>query len=96
MALQLCTCLREASTNTVGCASRERLHCQDCPYQFGACPEFTGASDYAEDAAAFELPVQPGDVIVAGTDGLWDNVPEDDLLPLLPEAEEGALQARIV
>ena len=70
------------------------LRGQDCPYQFGACPEFTGASDYAEDAAAFELPVQPGDVIVAGSDGLWDNVPEDDLLPLLPEAEEGALQAR--
>lgn len=76
-------------------SSHGLLHGQDCPYQFGACPEFTGASDYAEDAAAFELPVQRGDVIVAGTDGLWDNVPEEDLLPLLPEAEEGALQARI-
>lgn len=40
--------------------------------------------------------MRPGDVIVAGTDGLWDNVPEADLLPLLPEAEEGALQARTV
>lgn len=65
---------------------------QDCPYQFGACPEFTGATDYAEDAASFELPVQPGDILVAGTDGLWDNVPEADVLPLLPDAEEGALQ----
>ncbi|KAK9827359.1 hypothetical protein WJX81_000872 [Elliptochloris bilobata] len=68
-------------------------HHFDCPYQFGACPEFTGASDYAEDAAAFELPVQPGDVIVVGTDGLWDNVPEQDVLPLLPDAGEGALQS---
>ena len=33
-------------------------HFFDCPLQFGAVPEHTNASDYAEDADLFELAVQ--------------------------------------
>ena len=49
-------------------------------------------TDSAEDAAVCELAVQPGDVILAGSDGLWDNCYDAELLPLLPEGPEGAQQ----
>ena len=67
-------------------------HFFDCPFQFGACPDYSEQTDSAEDAAVCELAVQPGDVILAGSDGLWDNCYDEELLPLLPEAPDGAQQ----
>ena len=69
-------------------------HFFDCPFQFGACPDYSEQTDSAEDAAVCELAVQPGDVILAGSDGLWDNCYDEELLPLLPGSPEGAQQAR--
>ena len=46
-------------------------HFFDCPFQFGACPDYSESTDSAEDAAITELAVQPGDVLLAGSDGLW-------------------------
>jgi hypothetical protein len=70
-------------------------HFFDCPFQFGACPDYSEQTDSAEDAAVCELAVQPGDVILAGSDGLWDNCYDEELLPLLPDGPEGAQQARM-
>lgn len=67
-------------------------HFFDCPLQFGACPDFSESTDSAEDAAVFELAVQPGDVLLAGSDGLWDNCYDHELLPLLPSGPEGVDQ----
>ena len=39
-----------------------------------------------------ELQVHPGDVLLAGSDGLWDNCYDPELLQLLPEQPEGAQQ----
>ncbi len=36
--------------------------------------------------------VLPGDVLLAGSDGLWDNCYDAELLQLLPEHAEGAQQ----
>ncbi len=41
-----------------------------------------------------ELAVQPGDVLLAGSDGLWDNCYDEELLALLPASPEAAEQAR--
>jgi len=60
--------------------SRPLEHHFDCPLQFGCCPEFTNATDKASSADLYLQPVQPGDVIVAGSDGLWDNVYDADVL----------------
>jgi hypothetical protein len=38
------------------------------------------------------MQVQPGDVLLAGSDGLWDNCYESELLQLLPDRAEGAAQ----
>ncbi|BDA48584.1 Protein phosphatase PTC7 homolog [Coccomyxa sp. Obi] len=68
-------------------------HFFDCPLQFGACPDFSESTDSAEDAAVFELAVQPGDVLLAGSDGLWDNCYDHELLQLLPDSPEAVEQA---
>ena len=69
-------------------------HFFDCPYQFASCPDFTNDTDQPEDAADYELQLQSGDVIVAATDGLWDNIHTQELLPLLPTSEDAVQQVR--
>ena len=59
-------------------------HFFDCPLQFAAYPDYTNATDTSDDAGLYEIPVQAGDLIVAGTDGLWDNVPQEEILSGLP------------
>ena len=63
-------------------------HFFDCPFQFAAAPEFAPQSDHVESASVVELDLMPGDVIVAGTDGMWDNLPEKELLSLLPSSPD--------
>ena len=58
-------------------------HFFDCPLQFAAYPDYTNATDSAEDAGLYQLPVQQGDLIVAGTDGLWDNVHQEEIVQIL-------------
>lgn len=61
-------------------------HFFDCPLQFAAYPDYTNATDTSDDAGLYEIPVQAGDMIVAGTDGLWDNVPQEEILSSLPSS----------
>lgn len=70
-------------------------HFFDCPYQFASCPDFTDDTDRPEDASDYELQLQSGDVIVAATDGLWDNLHTKELLPLLPASESDVKQAAL-
>ena len=67
-------------------------HFFDCPLQFGAAPDFSESTDNAEDAAVAELQVQLGDVLLAGSDGLWDNCFDSEILQMLPSRAEGAEQ----
>jgi protein phosphatase PTC7 len=55
-------------------------HFFDCPFQLGAAPEYVPETDEATDAAVLSGQVQGGDLIIMGTDGLWDNVPMEDIL----------------
>ena len=70
-------------------------HFFDCPYQFGA-RGFTTATDTAEDAAEVKIELQPGDVILAGTDGLWDNLPESEWLQMIPRSPNQIEQVYIL
>jgi protein phosphatase PTC7 len=73
-----------ARRGAVVARSRPLQHFFDCPLQLGAYPEYVDATDTAAQAELFEVDLQPGDVIVAGSDGLWDNLYEDELLAALP------------
>ena len=46
----------------------------NCPFQLG-WREFYPESDKAEDAETFAVDCRPGDALIMGSDGLWDNVP---------------------
>lgn len=62
----------------------------NCPYQLSH-PDFVANTDTPADATVDRLPVSPGDVLVAGTDGLWDNMWDDQLLAIVGAAlAEGA------
>ena len=55
------------------------------------CPDPTdseSSTDKAEDASLSELELQPSDLIVMATDGVWDNLYMDELISLLPKSPE--------
>lgn len=58
--------------------------------KLGAYPEFVDDTDTAAQAEVYEVPLQHGDIIVAGSDGLWDNAYEAEILGRLPRSAEGA------
>jgi protein phosphatase PTC7 len=53
----------------VAAKSKPLQHFFDCPLQFGSYPEFVEATDTADQAEMFDLPLQVGDIIVAGGGG---------------------------
>jgi protein phosphatase PTC7 len=50
----------------------------NCPFQLG-WSAFYPESDTADDAATFSVECIAGDVLVMGSDGLWDNVPHAEV-----------------
>jgi protein phosphatase PTC7 len=65
--------------------SPQQQHGFNFPYQLGAPGS---ASDAPSDADTFAVAVRPGDVVVAGTDGLFDNVFADEAARLACLAAE--------
>lgn len=49
------------------------------PFQLG----HHDASDHPSDAMLTTFPLEPGDVIVMGSDGLWDNLSESEILQIV-------------
>lgn len=72
-------------------ASTPLQHYFDCPYQLNNSE--TAPSDTSEDATMYELDVKEGDIIVAASDGLFDNVFTDDIISITTTSIAGALKA---
>jgi len=66
-------------------------HYFDCPYQL--CNPDAAPSDTAADAMCFELDVKEGDIIVAGSDGLLDNVFQQDIIDIVQASRKNALSS---
>ncbi|CAG9467459.1 unnamed protein product [Pedinophyceae sp. YPF-701] len=63
-----------------------RLHAWNQPYQLTGIAEDPDAlTDYAEDGEEADIVVRPGDIIVAGSDGLFDNVWPDEIATVIAE-----------
>ena len=60
------------------------------PFQLG----HHDASDRPSDAMLTTFPLEPGDVIVMGSDGLWDNLSESEILELVEELFTGTRYQR--
>ncbi|CAN6232564.1 unnamed protein product [Urochloa humidicola] len=63
--------------------SRPQQHRFNCPYQLSAT-----RGDSVGDADVGGVPVVSGDVVVVGTDGLWDNVFDTELERIVWESTE--------
>lgn len=72
--------------------SRPLQHFFDCPLQFGSL-NHVDATDSADQAETFTVPVEPGDVIIMGSDGLWDNAYEAEIVALAPKSASDARAA---
>jgi len=66
---------------TVVAATVEQLHSFNCPVQLG-----TSSSDTADSADLSAVEVEPGDITICCTDGLLDNVWEDEIVRLCADA----------
>jgi hypothetical protein len=80
--------LRLLRAGAVAWASPVQEHSWNCPYQLSH-PSVVPQTDTAEDAAVARLEVERGDVLVLGTDGLWDNMWEGELVSIVKKATGG-------
>ena len=82
------------SSHHVAFRSPQQLRAFNAPFQLGRAPDNElGAPDdrfeTPHDAALVRVPIRDGDVVVLATDGLFDNMPESEVLDILQAAEAG-------
>eukprot|EP00922_Rhytidocystis_sp_ex-Travisia-forbesii_P063948 GHVS01095106.1.p2 GENE.GHVS01095106.1~~GHVS01095106.1.p2 ORF type:complete len:341 (+),score=30.33 GHVS01095106.1:47-1024(+) len=73
--------LYRAKDRDIICRSQFQSHSFNFPLQLG-----TGSSDMPEHADVSECAVKKGDWIVLGTDGLWDNLYDNQVTEILDKA----------
>jgi protein phosphatase PTC7 len=61
--------------------TKEQQHSFNFPYQIG-----TGSADKPHHAQRIQVEVQPDDLIILGTDGLWDNLFDEDIIDVVANA----------
>ncbi|CEM15543.1 unnamed protein product [Vitrella brassicaformis CCMP3155] len=76
------------SVHEVVLKSEFQCHDFNFPVQLG-----TGSSDLPEHADVTEAPTQPGDWVLLASDGVWDNLYDDDILRVLERAPNPVLAA---
>lgn len=71
-------------------ATSQQQHSFNFPFQIGG----EGAmGDHPRQAARYKVELQPGDVIVAGTDGLWDNCFHNEILAVIRHCVDSGIPA---
>jgi len=63
--------------------SEEQQHYFNCPYQLG-----TGCDDTPDSARLEDVSIQPGDLILLATDGVFDNIFTDRIVDIVNSCEE--------
>lgn len=71
--------------------SKEQQHSFNFPYQLG-----TGSADMPSHAISVTVNIQPGDLVIVGTDGLWDNLYDDEIVELATSASEPMTIAQLI
>eukprot|EP01110_Echinostelium_bisporum_P009383 TRINITY_DN33051_c0_g1_i1.p1 TRINITY_DN33051_c0_g1~~TRINITY_DN33051_c0_g1_i1.p1 ORF type:complete len:344 (-),score=123.31 TRINITY_DN33051_c0_g1_i1:60-1091(-) len=71
--------------------SKEQQHSFNFPYQIG-----TGSADKPEHSMSITVDIQPGDLVIAGTDGLWDNLYDEDIMEAVAQASDPASIAQVI
>mmetsp|Transcript_11183 Transcript_11183/g.22949 ORF Transcript_11183/g.22949 Transcript_11183/m.22949 type:complete len:666 (+) Transcript_11183:98-2095(+) len=88
----VCLVLRDG---TVAARTREIIHYFDCPYQLGE-----DSPDRPKDGTTLQTEIYSGDIIVAGSDGVFDNLSDADVCGIVescpPKAKSAAIAKKIV
>jgi len=63
--------------------SKEQQYSFNFPFQLG-----TGSNEQPSDGVLMKMTVEEGDMIVMGTDGLFDNLHDDEIMKIIQENEE--------
>ena len=67
--------------------TKPQSHAPEAPYQLARLPDSLPISDYLNDSVLdgdnYEAVTQAGDLLLLGSDGLWDNLFEEDILRLV-------------
>jgi len=71
--------------------SKEQQHSFNFPYQLG-----TGSADLPSHAVSVTVNIQPGDLVIVGTDGLWDNLYDDEIVELTTQSQEPMTIAQLI
>ena len=71
----VCLVVRDGA---VAARTREIVHYFDCPYQLGL-----DSPDRPKDGTTLETDIYPGDIVIAGSDGVFDNLSDADILDLV-------------
>ena len=71
----VCLVVRDGA---VAARTREIVHYFDCPYQLAL-----DSPDRPKDGTTLETDIYPGDIIIAGSDGVFDNLGDADILELV-------------
>ena len=65
---------------------RETVHYFDCPYQLS-----DDSPDRPKNGSVLQTPLQRGDIIVAGSDGVFDNISDPFLLEIVEKSSKGSV-----
>jgi len=88
----VCLVLRDGA---VAARTREIIHYFDCPYQLGE-----DSPDRPRDGTSLQTEIFRGDVIVAGSDGVFDNLSDSDVCEIVdsfgPRTKSTTIAKRIV
>ena len=88
----VCLVLRDGA---VAARTREIIHFFDCPYQLG-----DDSPDRPKDGTTLQAEILPGDIIVAGSDGVFDNLSDADVCDIVasfgPKAKSVQIAKKIV
>ncbi|CAO3573250.1 unnamed protein product [Mortierella alpina] len=68
--------------------TEEQQHSFNYPYQLG-----TGSTDSPTDAQVFTVKVESGDIVVMGTDGIFDNLFDEDILEEVVRCVNGGVDS---
>ena len=88
----VCLVLRDGA---VAARTREIIHFFDCPYQLG-----DDSPDRPKDGTKLQAEIFPGDIIVAGSDGVFDNLSDADVCDIVgsfgPKTKSSQIAKKIV
>ena len=75
----------DGGSHVIRYRSPQQEHSFGCPYQLG----HQEGADVPEDAMLATVPVYPGDVLVFGSDGLFDNVSDERIVEIVDDVLAG-------